>query len=79
MSDSFAFDQKYYDRFYRDPNTRVATQQGTDRLADFVCAYRIGFFLPWRDHREPVWVRGAVWSDRRKPKREQPCRQESVE
>ena len=41
MSESFAFDQKYYERFYRDPKTRVATQEGTDRLADFVCAYLI--------------------------------------
>lgn len=39
MSDAFAFDQNYYDRFYRDPQTRVASQEATDRLADFVCAY----------------------------------------
>lgn len=39
MSDSFAFDQDYYDRFYRNPETQVATQESTDRLADFVSAY----------------------------------------
>ena len=48
MSEPFAFDQKYYDRFYRDSETRVATRESTDRLADFVCAYLIHIDQPVR-------------------------------
>lgn len=39
MSRQFAFDQPYYDRFYRDPATRVATRGATTRLGRFVCSY----------------------------------------
>ncbi|MBK8974705.1 MAG: class I SAM-dependent methyltransferase [Planctomycetes bacterium] len=42
------FDRAYYDRFYRDPRTRVASREETARLARFVCAY-VGFLeLPLR-------------------------------
>lgn len=33
------FDRAYYDRFYRDPGTRVASGEDTDKLATFVVAY----------------------------------------
>ena len=33
------FDKAYYDRFYRDPDTSVATEDSTGRLGAFVCAY----------------------------------------
>ena len=33
------FDRSYYDRFYRDPATRVATRRGFLRLGRFVAAY----------------------------------------
>ena len=39
MSDSFAFDRNYYDRFYRDPKTQVTSEASVLGLADFVCAY----------------------------------------
>lgn len=39
MASSKAFDQQYYDRFYRDPDTQVASQESVDVLTDFVCAY----------------------------------------
>jgi SAM-dependent methyltransferase len=35
----FAFDEAYFDRFYRDPRTRVASPRDTLRLARFVCNY----------------------------------------
>jgi SAM-dependent methyltransferase len=46
MVNRFAFDRQYYDRFYRDPDTRVATQESVDVLADFVCAYLIHIGQP---------------------------------
>jgi predicted TPR repeat methyltransferase len=39
MTDTTTFDQDYYDRFYRDPKTRVTSQETTQQLADFVCSY----------------------------------------
>lgn len=39
MADSSTFDQDYYDRFYRNPKTRVASLTITLQLADFVCSY----------------------------------------
>lgn len=33
------FDRAYYDRFYRDPRTRVASREGFRRLGRFVAAY----------------------------------------
>lgn len=33
------FDRAYYDRFYRDPRTRVASRRGFLRLGRFVAAY----------------------------------------
>ena len=39
MSDAFAFDQKYYDRFYRNPETRALTPAAAARHAAFVAAY----------------------------------------
>lgn len=35
----FAFDEAYFDRFYRDPRTRVASPRDTLRLGRFVCNY----------------------------------------
>lgn len=39
MPETTTFDQDYYDRFYRDPKTCVATEEITQQLADFVCCY----------------------------------------
>jgi SAM-dependent methyltransferase len=39
MSSSRAFDKDYYDRYYRDPKTQVASQESVQLLADFVCSY----------------------------------------
>lgn len=33
------FDAEFYRRYYRDPETRVATRAEQQRLADFVCAF----------------------------------------
>lgn len=33
------FDKAYYDRFYRDPDTQVSSDDGNKRLGDFVCGY----------------------------------------
>ena len=33
------FDKKYYDRFYRNPNTRAADKSEAEKCADFVAAY----------------------------------------
>lgn len=35
----FNFDEQYYERFYRNALTRVATPQSVAKLAAFVCAY----------------------------------------
>lgn len=43
-----SFDQDYYDRFYRDPDTAVATADSTARLANFVCSYLAHMDLPVR-------------------------------
>lgn len=34
-----SFDKSYYDRFYKDPSTRVASDEETARLVRFVCAW----------------------------------------
>lgn len=39
MASSAKFDAAYYERYYRDPRTRVADADVTRRLAAFVCAY----------------------------------------
>ena len=39
MAREFAFDKRYYDRFYRDPKTRVASSTERRQHADFVCSY----------------------------------------
>lgn len=39
VTKSFHFDKDYYDRFYRNPMTRVADQQAVRRLGTFVCSY----------------------------------------
>lgn len=39
MTGASKFDRAYYDRFYRDPGTRVATRRGFLRLGRFVAAY----------------------------------------
>src|ERR1700712_2963420 len=41
-----AFDQRYYQRFYLDPKTRVTDQGAIDRLGDFVCTYLQYLSLP---------------------------------
>ncbi len=33
------FDRQYYQRFYRNPKTRVSDRAALDRLGDFVCSY----------------------------------------
>ena len=33
------FDKRYYDRFYRNPNTRAASKADAERCADFIGAY----------------------------------------
>jgi SAM-dependent methyltransferase len=42
------FDRAYYQRFYRNPRTRVASQRDVDRLGDFVCSYLKYLRLPVR-------------------------------
>jgi SAM-dependent methyltransferase len=39
MRKRFAFDRAYYDRYYRDPRTRVGERAAAARLGDFVAAY----------------------------------------
>ncbi|MEM7200027.1 MAG: class I SAM-dependent methyltransferase [Planctomycetota bacterium] len=39
MTKRFAFDKQYYDRFYRDPSTRVSNTAQMRRLGKFVSAY----------------------------------------
>lgn len=46
MSDTSTFDKNYYDRYYRDPETRVASQESVQVLADFVCSYLIHIGQP---------------------------------
>lgn len=46
MGKSPSFGRAYYDRFYRDPRTRVTTPAATARLARFVCAYLAHLELP---------------------------------
>lgn len=38
-SSSELFDRAYYERFYKDPKTRVADRAQIARLSDFVCSY----------------------------------------
>ncbi len=46
MTDTSVFDKSYYDRYYRDPATRVATEESVQVLADFVCNYLIHIGQP---------------------------------
>ncbi|MHC5063818.1 MAG: methyltransferase [Planctomycetota bacterium] len=39
MASTQAFDKGYYDRFYRDPKTRVYSRKEVRILGEFVCAY----------------------------------------
>jgi len=39
MAETRSFDKGYYDRFYRNPKTRVHGRKEIQRLGDFVCAY----------------------------------------
>ena len=39
MSRSFTFDKAYYDRFYRDPRTRVTTKTAMQALGRFIASY----------------------------------------
>lgn len=39
MTKEFKFDKAYYDRFYRNPATRVGDMKATRRLGGFVCSY----------------------------------------
>lgn len=48
MEKTFTFDKAYYDRFYRDPDTRVASRASTGRLAAFVAHYLKHMALPVR-------------------------------
>ncbi len=48
MANSFTFDKAYYDRFYRDPDTRVVSRAGIARMAAFVAHYLKHMDLPVR-------------------------------
>lgn len=39
MAETHDFDKSYYDRFYRNPKTRVHDRKDTHRLGGFICAY----------------------------------------
>ena len=39
MPDTTAFGKNYYDRYYRDAATQVASQESVHVLADFACSY----------------------------------------
>ncbi|MFI5309384.1 MAG: methyltransferase domain-containing protein, partial [Polyangiales bacterium] len=45
---AFSFDRRYYDRFYRNPRTRVSTAKQTAALGRFVCSYLDYLELPVR-------------------------------
>lgn len=48
MSRTPRFDKAYYDRFYRDPETRAVTPAATRRLAVFLAAYLRHLEIPVR-------------------------------
>ena len=48
MAKSFSFDRAYFDRYYRNPKTRVVTRKGTQKLATFVASYLKHVDLPVR-------------------------------
>src|SRR5262245_47246847 len=40
------FDRNYYDRFYRNPRTRVTSEREVERLGRFVCSYLAPLDVP---------------------------------
>ncbi len=48
MTKSLTFDKTYFDRYYRNPRTRVVTRKSIDKLATFVASYLKHIDLPMR-------------------------------
>lgn len=46
MAEDSTFDKAYYDRYYRNPQTRVASEESVSVLADFVCGYLLHIGQP---------------------------------
>ena len=48
MAKAHTFNQTYFERYYRNPKTRVVTRKSIDKLATFVASYLKHIHMPVR-------------------------------